>query len=105
MPGFEDAKTTSAKTDWFDRLSRPMQAWLLALLCFAVSAGTLLLGLHGMRAGEPLTNMAGRSDWSDAFLMSAGAFALGACLSAVAMGWIKSPRPEGSKTQPKTRNK
>ncbi len=63
---------------------------------FAVSAVTLLLGIHGLRNGEPLTNMAGRSNWSDSFLISAGAFILGASLFAVAMDWLKFPKAQVS---------
>jgi hypothetical protein len=73
-----------------------MQALLLALLMLACSAGTFLLGLHGLRSGEAVTVMAGKSDWSDSFFWSAGTFVLGACLLAVAIGW----KPKGSEIEP-----
>jgi hypothetical protein len=78
-----------------------MQALLPTLLIFAFSAGAFLLGMHNVHTGAPVTLMAGKSDAFDCFLWSAVAFVLGADLLAVAMGWIKSPKPEGSGTQPR----
>ena len=78
------------------RLSGKRKGLLLALLMLAVSAVTFLLGLHRLRSGEPVTSMAGRTDWSDEFFFSAVTFVLGAALLAVALGW----KPGGSNTQP-----
>jgi hypothetical protein len=84
---------------WFSQLSRRTQALLLALLMFAFSAGTFFLGIHDMRAGKPLVNMAGKSDWADSLFLSAVAFGIGALLVAAALGWIK-PKPQDSETKP-----
>jgi hypothetical protein len=96
MPAFNNLEAPNPKVKWFSRQSRQMQALLLALLMLAVSVGTFLLGLHGLRSGEPVISMAGRSDWTDSFFWSAVTFVLGAALFAVALGW----KPERSKTQP-----
>jgi divalent metal cation (Fe/Co/Zn/Cd) transporter len=101
MPDTPGANTaTPKKEDWFDRLPRRTRALLLALLMFAASAVTFFLGLHGLRAGERITSMAGRSDWSDMFLCSAFTFILAAALVAVAFGWMKNAKPEDAETQP-----
>jgi hypothetical protein len=97
MPAANNPETPDPKVGWFSRQSRRTQALLLALLMLVVSAGTFLLGLHGLHRGETMVAMAGRSDWSDDFFWSAGTFVLGAALLAVALGW----KPERSETQPR----
>src|ERR1700722_935431 len=72
--GTDNLKAPAPKAGWFSRLSRRRQALLLVLLMFAASAVCFLLGMHDLHAGAPLTSMAGRSDWTDGLLLSAGAF-------------------------------
>jgi hypothetical protein len=95
MPATNNLKASNPKAGWFSRLSRRTQALLLALLMLAVSAVLFLLGMDDLHAGEPLTSMAGRNDWTDGLLLSAGAFVVGVCLLAVALGW----KPGSSETQ------
>ncbi len=97
MTAYKNLKAPDTRAGWFSRLSRRTQALLLALLMLAFSAGTFLVGLHGLHSGERLVVMAGKSDWSDDFFWSAVSFVLGACLLAVALGW----KPEGSESQPR----
>jgi hypothetical protein len=75
MTVFNNLKAPNPKGGWFSRLPRRKQALLLALLMLAFSAGTFLLGLHGVHSGETVTVMAGKSDWSDSFFWSAVTFA------------------------------
>jgi hypothetical protein len=96
MPANNNPQTPNLNPGWFSSLSRRTQALLLSLLMLACSAGTFLMGMHGLHSGEKLVTMAGKSDWSDDFFWSAGTFVLGACLLAVALGW----KPKGSEIQP-----
>jgi hypothetical protein len=59
----------------------------MALLMFAFSAGAFFMGLQDLHPGKPVLVTAGGIDYSDDFFWSAGAFVLGACLLAVALGW------------------
>ena len=97
----DDEVAAISAPDRFDRLPRRTRALLLALLMFAASAVTFLLSLHEYRAGEPLVNMAGKSDYADGFLISAGAFLLGIALLAASFGWLKNAKPLDAKTPPR----
>jgi hypothetical protein len=99
MPDFEDPKTTPTKKDWFDRLPLKTRGLLLALLMFAVSAVMLYFGIHDMLAVKPISSLGGGADWGEALFFSAGSFVLGALLLAVAMGWLRLPKPEATQNQ------
>ncbi len=99
MPEFEDPKTPATQKDWFDRLPLKTRGLLLALLMFAVSAIMLYFGIHDMLAPKPISNLGGGADWGEALFFSAGSFVLGALLLAVAMGWIRFPKPNSGENQ------
>ncbi len=96
MHDFENSKTPASKTGWFDRLTRRMQALLLALLMFAFSAVALVFSVHDVHTGNMAVSMSGRPDPVVGFLLAGGAFALGAALLAVALGWLTFKKSEDS---------
>jgi hypothetical protein len=105
MPGDQTSKTPNREPNRFDRLPRRAQALLMALLMFAFSAGAFFFGLQDLHPGKPVLVTVGSIDSPEDFLFSAGAFLLGACLLAVALGWKipqgwRIPKPDGSGTQP-----